>query len=169
MESDKIILFLKRALIIALVFVMQTVLADKIRIFGVSPNLPLALILVVSFKNYKDCSFYAALILGILTDAVSGRVFGGNTFLFILIEEIIKNYYTKLFTESFFFECVGGLFFNFLFSVMFGIGEWLFYGSFTHIFLKIVLLECLYNQLIFIIFLLISNKFKKKRRSIFRI
>ena len=169
MESDKIILFLKRALIVALVFVMQTVLADKMRILGISPNFSLALVLVIAFKNYPSYGLYAALILGVLTDAVSGRIFGSYTFLFVLISELIMNYYTKLFTESFLFECLGGLVFNFLFSMLYGIGEWLFYSSFTHIFFKIAFFECLYNQIIFMIFLFISKKFKKKRRSIFRI
>jgi len=169
MDREKAILFLKRAFIIILVFAMQTVLADRIRFLGISPNFPLALVLVVSFKNYPSFGFYCALILGILTDSVSGRIFGGCTFLFVLIHEIIKNYYTKLFTESFFFETVGGLVFNFMFSVLYGIGRCIFQGSFTHIFLKIVLVEFLYNQLIFMVFLIISKGFKKKRRSMFRL
>lgn len=169
MDREKAILFLKRTFIIILVFAMQTVYADKIRIFGVSPNFPLALVLVVSFKNYPSYGLYCALILGLLTDSVSGRIFGGCTFLFVLIEVIIKNYYTKLFTESFLFETLGGLVFNFIFSVLYGIGRWMFVGSFTHIFLEIVLFEFLYNQLVFMLFLIISKRFKKKRRSMFRI
>lgn len=169
MESGKIILVLKRVLLITLIFVSQTVFADKMRIMGVSPNLTLAFILVVAFKNYPSYGLYASLTLGFLTDAVSGRIFGGYTFLFVLIEELIKNYYTKLFTESFLFEFFGGLAFNFLFSLLYGLGEWFFYSSFAHIFLKIALIECLYNQVVFTFFLFVSKKIKKKRRSIFRI
>ena len=85
MDREKAILFLKRTFIIIIVFAMQTVFADKMRIFGVSPNFPLALVLVVSFKNYPSYGLYCSLILGLLTDAVSGRIFGGCTFLFVLI------------------------------------------------------------------------------------
>ena len=169
MERERVILFIKRAIIIISVFALQTVFADKMRIFGVSPNFPLALVLVVSFKNYPSYGLYCALILGLLTDSVSGRIFGGCTFLFVLIEIIIKNYFTKLFTEGFIFETLGGLVFNFMFSVLYGIGRWIFVGSFAHIFLEIVLVEFLYNQIVFMLFLIISKRFKKKRRSMFRV
>ena len=161
MDREKAILFIKRAFIILLVFAMQMTLADRIRIFGVSPNFPLALVLVVSFKNYPSYGLYCALISGLLTDSVSGRIFGGCTFLFVLIEVIIKNYFTKLFTESFIFETLGGFVFNFMFSLFYGIARWIFVGSFAHIFLEIVLIEFLYNQIVFMLFLSISKRFKK--------
>ena len=169
MDREKIILFIKRAALFILVFVLQTVLSDRLRIFGVSPNFALCYLLVVAFKNYPSYGFYLALILGLTVDAVSGRIFGAYTFLFVLTEEIIKNFYTKLFSENFFFECLGGLFFNLVFSVLYALGEWIFYGSFIHIFLRIALVECVYNQIVFMIFLFISKKVKKKRRSMFRI
>lgn len=169
MESEKVILFIKRAVILVLVFVMQVVLADKIRFLGVSPNFALAYILVISLKNYKSYSLVAAVISGILLDAVSGRIFGAYTFLFVLVCGLVKYIYLKMFSENFLFESLGGLFFNFIFSLIYGLGEWLFYGKFTSIFTQIVLFECLYNQIIFMVFLLISKKTRKKHRSIFRI
>lgn len=170
MESDKIVLFFKRTLMIILIFLMQTVFADKVRMFGVSPNFALAYILVVSFKNHENYGFYAALILGLLTDSVSGRVFGSYTAVFLIIEETIKYGYKKLFAENFFFECMGGLFFNFVFSFLFATVEWLFNGKFAATFLGVGLLELIYNQIVFMLFLFISKKFgKKKRRSMFRI
>lgn len=169
MENEGIWVYIKRAFIFILIFIMQTVLADRVRLWGIAPNFALAYVLVISFKNYPHYGFYTALIMGLMTDAVSGRVFGSYTFLFVLAEEVIRIYYTKFFSENFFFEFLGGLVFNFFFSLLFAIGEWLFIGNFIRIVFNIAVPEFIYNQIIFTVFLLMAQKKKKKHRSMFRV
>ena len=47
-------------------------LADKLRLFGVAPNIVLCYVMCVSFRNHDSFGFYNALILGLAADALLG-------------------------------------------------------------------------------------------------
>ncbi len=143
--------------------------ADKMRIFGVAPNIALCYVMCVSFRNHDSFGFYNALILGLATDALGGRVFGEFTFFFVLFDLIIARVFYKLFAENFWFEFFSGVILSFLYSTIFAVIVWLFDGNFIFIALKIALVEALYNSFVFLIFLYLFKKRKKKRRIAFRV
>ncbi len=160
---------IKYVIIGVVILAFQVCFADKLRLFGVAPNIALCYVMCVSFRNHDSFGFYNALILGLATDALGGRIFGEFTFFFVLFDLLIAKVFYKLFSENFWFEFFSGVILSFLFSMIFAIIVWLFEGNFIFLTLKIALVEALYNSFVFLIFLYASKKRKKKRRIAFRV
>lgn len=159
----------KRCLLVAAVFLLQFIFADRFRIFGVAPNFALAFVTAVSFLRNQKYSFYSALFLGVALDAVSGRFFGTYTALFMTIAFCIREFYHSAFSENFIIESFYGLLVCFGYSVSFAFFTSLFRGEFIRLILHTALIEFLYNFVIFLVMLGIQKKTGKKHRSVFHI
>ena len=169
MGKDFLIDKIKYVFMGVVILALHACFADKLRLFGVAPNIVLCYVMCVSFRNHDSFGFYNALILGLASDALCGRIFGEYTFFFILFDLLIAKVFYKLFAENFWFEFFSGVIMSFIFSVTFALIVWLFDGNFIFLTLKIALVEALYNSFIFLLFLYASKKRKKKRRITFRI
>ncbi|MBQ7950964.1 MAG: rod shape-determining protein MreD [Clostridia bacterium] len=169
MEQATWLRYLKQSILVAAVFLLQFIFADKFRLFGVAPNFAFAFVLTVSFLKKQEFSFYSALILGILTDSVSGRLFGTYTVLFMLVAYGIREFYHSAFSENFFIESMYGLLVCLLYSLGYAFFISLFRGEFLTLLSKTAWIEFLYNFVIFLIMLVIQKKHNKKHRSVFRL
>lgn len=169
MEKEIIIKRIKYILIGVLVLIFQAEFANNLRIFGVAPNFVLCYVMCMSFHSTDSFGFYNALIMGLCADALGGRIFGEYTFFFVLFDFLIGRVFYKLFSENFIFEFLGGAIFNFVFSFSFALIYWLFGGRFWFLLTEMVLAEVIYNSAVFMVFLWISRKTKKKRHITFRI
>ncbi|MBO5407797.1 MAG: rod shape-determining protein MreD [Clostridia bacterium] len=169
MEQANWVKRLKQYLLVALIFLLQFIFADKCRLFGVAPNFAFTFVLTVSFLREQKYSFLSALILGILLDAVSGRLFGPYTLLFMTVAFCIREFYHSAFSENFLIEAFYGLITCFITSVCFAFFISLFRGEFFTLISRTAWMEFFYNFVIFLVMLFIQKKCKKKRRSVFRL
>lgn len=160
---------IKRCLLVAAIFLLQFVFADKCRIVGVAPNFALCFVLTVSFLREQQFSFYAALALGLLMDSVSGQIFGVYSVWFMIIALGVRELYHSAFSENFVIEALYGLLICALYSVSFAFFISLFRGEFLFLLSRIVWIEALYNFAVFLVMLSIQKKSQKKYRSMFRI
>lgn len=150
-------------------FLIQVVFGNKMRIFGIAPNLVLCYTLTVSYRGKEAYGFYNALIFGILLDGVSGRIFGAYTVFFLLFDIIVEKLFYKYFSENLLLEFLSGSALLFVFSFFYSVAVWLFNGNFVFLFFGICVVETLVNSILFFFFLVISKRKKKRRRSAFRV
>jgi rod shape-determining protein MreD len=167
MERDRYVLNIKRSILSAFIFILQFMLADHLRIFGVAPNIAFSFVLAVALLNDFPYMINNALFLGIALDAVSGRIFGAYTFMFVFIAFAISELYHSAFSENFVIESLYALIATLLYSVLFAFLHSFFRGSFFILLSKITIIEWIYNFAIFIVFRCIQGMFKRKRKSIF--
>lgn len=169
MEQAVWMKYLKRSLLVAAVYLLQFVFADHVRLFGVAPNFAFCFVLTVSFLKEQKFSFYTALILGILLDSVSGRLFGTYTVFFMLVAFCIREFYHSAFSENFIIETAYGLLVCFLYSVSYAFFISLYRGEFLTLISQTAWIEFLYNFIVFLVMLIIQTKHNKKHRSVFRL
>lgn len=169
MEQANWIHILKRCLLVAAIYLLQFIFADKLRLFGVAPNFAFAFVLTISFLKEQKFSFYAALVLGILLDSVSGRLFGTYTVLFMAVAFCIREFYHSAFSENLVIEAAYGLIVCFVYSLCFAFFISLFRGEFFTLLSRTAWIEFLYNFLLFLAMLIIQKKVKKKHRSVFHL
>ena len=169
MEQTTWLKYLKQSILVAAVYLLQLVFADKFRLGGVAPNFAFCFVLTISFLKEQKFSFYSALILGILLDSVSGRLFGAYTVFFMLAAYGIREFYHSAFSENFIIEALYGLLVCFIYSISYAFFISLYRGQFLTLISQTAWLEFLYNFVIFIVMLLIQKKSNKKHRSVFRL
>lgn len=160
---------IKQCLLAAVIFSLQLVFADRLRIFGVSPNFVLAFVLALSFLRDPKYSLWSALILGFFMDSVSGRFFGAYTALLTLVAFGIREFYHSAFSENFLMESVYGLITSFLYSLCYAFFTSLFAGDFFVLLYRTALIEFVYNFVIFLGMLFIQKQKLKKHRSVFHL
>ncbi len=160
---------IKQTLLAAVIFLVQLIFADRLRLFGVAPNFVLAFVLAISFLREPHYSFYTALIAGFFLDSVSGRFFGSYTALFALVAFGIRELYHSAFSENFVIEAVYGLITCFLYSLCYAFFTSLFEGEFLILFTRTALIEFIYNFVIFLLMLIIQKRNLKKHRSVFQL
>lgn len=169
MESNDIAVKIKYVFVGVILLLIQTVCGNKMRIFGVAPNLVLCYVLTSSYRSKSTFGFYNALVFGLVLDSISGRIFGAYTIFFVLFDMIVENVFYKYFSENFVLEFFGGSALLFAFSFFYAVTVWLFNGNFMFLFFRICIVETVINSVLFFFFLLISKRKKKKRRSAFRV
>jgi rod shape-determining protein MreD len=166
--NGKIVDILKKTGLCLVILLLQFVFADKIRIFGVSPNIAFAFIVSLAFVKDFKYNVYAAGLTGFFLDGLSGRVFGVYTLLFVLINFLTFELYHSAFSENLFIETLYGLGASFAYSVIFAFFTSFFEGSFIVLFAQTSLFEFIYNFLIFMVFLIAQKRFGRRRASVFR-
>jgi rod shape-determining protein MreD len=167
MERDRYILNIKRIALSLFIFMLQLMFADYFRIFGVAPNIAFSFVLSVALLNDFKYMINNAIFLGLALDAVSGRIFGAYTFMFVIIAFLMSEFYHSAFSENFVIESLYAFIATFLYSVLFAFLNSLFSGSFIILLSKLAIIEWIYNFLIFLLFRFIQGMFKKRRRNIF--
>jgi rod shape-determining protein MreD len=167
--NNKFIDVLKKIGICLVILLLQFVFADRIRIFGVSPNIAFAFIISLAFVKDFKYNIYAAGFTGFFLDGLSGRVFGVYTLLFVLINFLVFELYHSAFSENLFIETLYGLIASFTYSVIFAFFTSFFKGSFIVLFAQTSFFEFIYNFLIFTVFLIVQKRLKVRRKGIFRV
>ena len=158
---------LKRIALCLFVLVVQYVFADKLRIFGVAPNIVFAFVIAIAFINDFSFNIYGAILLGLGLDALSGRILGIYMLTFVVLNFLVTEFYHSAFSENFLIETLYGLIAMAVYSFLFAFFTSLFKGDFFTMLTKTAIIECLYNFVIFETFLIIQKKFKKKKKNIF--
>ena len=169
MEQTSWLKYIKRSVLVAAVFLLQFIFADHLRLFGVAPNFAFCFVLTISFLKKAKFSFYTALILGVLLDSVSGRLFGTYTVFFMLLAFGIREFYHSAFSENFVIEALFGLLVCFLYSVSYAFFISLYRGQFLTLISQTAWIEFLYNFIIFLAMLFVQTKHNQKHRSVFRL
>ena len=165
--SKDILFIIKRILICLLVLVVQYVLSDKLRIFGVAPNIVFAFVIAIAFINDISFNMYAAILLGFALDGLSGRIFGIYMLTFVVLNFLVSEFYHSAFSENFLIETLYGLIAMTVYSFLFAFFTSIFNGGLINILTRIAIVECFYNFAIFETFLIIQKRFRKKKKSIF--
>lgn len=169
MLQQRWVTILKRCLLAAVIFLLQLICADKLRIFGVAPSFVLAFVLTLSFLRDPQYSFYSAFILGFFLDSISGRFFGSYTVMFALVALGIRELYHSAFSENFIIEAIYGLIACFLYSLCYAFFTSFFAGEFFVLFSQTALIECFYNFILFLLMLFVQKRNQKKHRSVFHL
>lgn len=160
---------IKYSLIGAVLLLVQIVFGNKMRLFGIAPNIILCYALTSSYRNSGSFGFYNALVFGIFLDGISGRIFGANTVFFVVFDIIVEKLFYKYFSENLLLEFLSGSALLFVYSFFYAVTVWLFNGNFIFLFFRICIVETVVNSILFFFFLVISKRKKKKRRSAFRV
>ena len=167
METKDILFILKRVLLCLLMLTVQYVFSDKLRFFGVAPNILFAFVIAIAFINDFSFNIYAAVILGAALDALSGRIFGIYTLTFVGLNFVVLEFYHSAFSENFIVETIYGFIAMLVYSLLFAFFTSFFKGNFFEMLTKTAIIECIYNFIIFEIFLIIQKKLRKQKKNMF--
>jgi len=167
MDTKGIWFIAKRVFLCLIVLIVQYVFADKLRIFGVAPNILFSFIIALAFINDFSYNMYAAVLLGVALDGLSGRIFGVYTLIFVALNFLVLEFYHSAFSENFIVETIYGFVTMFAYSLLFAFFTSFFKGDFITMLTKTAIIECLYNFAIFEIFLIIQKKFRRKTKRMF--
>lgn len=144
-------------------------LSPFISFMGIMPNIAFILVMCGTFIENDDSNLVYALIFGIITDYMNGRIFGVYMLLFVVLSfcfgEIYHRYFENMTFVEICFLVFSFILYSFLIAAFFGLSE----GDFGGILLRISLVETAYNTvlgiIIFIIYKKIMNAPAKRRRS----
>ncbi|MDP2905455.1 MAG: rod shape-determining protein MreD [Candidatus Omnitrophota bacterium] len=171
------------ALYIVISGILQLTLLNYFSVFGVKPDLLLALVILVSLRSPAGWAVGLSLFAGILKDIFSASGFGINTLLFPLWSIAILNLNRKINVEHDYLRLALGFIIAFLQNMFCGLalsysGRFVPLGVFT----RILLLSSLYTTVTLFLFFRIDDARKsgqfsryfisirgwaKKKRSIF--
>ncbi|MDR1392253.1 MAG: rod shape-determining protein MreD [Clostridiales bacterium] len=150
--------FIYHIFIIYLFIIAQTTFIEKYNIFGIKPNLLLILITSISLFNEKTISTIIGFFIGFVYDIVSSKVIGLNA-LFFMYMAITYSETSKIIKKNFLINTIYIFIFTFFYNIfniavlsMFNIKKFNIRFSIS------ILIECLYNSLINIIFYILNKK-----------
>ena len=137
---------------------LQLTLLDHLRIFGVKPDLLLALVIMVSLRSSAGWAVGLSLFAGIFIDIFSASSFGINTLLFPLWSMAILNLNRKINVEHDYLLLALGFIIAFLQNMFCGLalsysGKFVPLGVFT----RILLLSSLYTTVTLFLFFKIDD------------
>lgn len=155
--------------VFTLIFFLNQTLANKIEIFNVAPNFVFAIVLSASLCENNQANIYYSLAFGLLFDFFNSKILCIHGILFLLIpfflSEIYHTYFENMISVQTLLAVVGCLTYSLLFAVFFGLRD----AGFITIFLRISIVEFLYNSLIAVITIFIYRKVLTVRRSAWRV
>lgn len=144
-------------------------LSPVLSVAGIMPNIAFILVMCGTLIENRESNLTYALIFGILCDYMSGRIFGVFILLFVVLSfcfgEIYHRYFENMTFVEICFLILSFLLYSLLISAFFGLSE----GDFAGIFLRISLIEFVYNTLVgivvFIIYKKVSCRPRRRRRK----
>ena len=89
---------LKIPLVIILAIALQIIIANNFEIFGVTPNIILVTIVIISLWNKTEVNILVAVVMGILSDMIFSFDFGKSLVAYLIIAlcvSLINNKYRK--------------------------------------------------------------------------
>lgn len=89
---------LKMPLVIILAIILQIIIANNFEIFGVTPNIILVTIVIISLWNKIEVNILVAVVMGILSDMIFSFDFGKSLVAYLIISlcvSLINNKYRK--------------------------------------------------------------------------
>ena len=92
----------KLALIIAIAYVLQTVIIPDFNILGIAPNLVLVVVAGLSFLFGSTVGGVVGAVLGLLLDSNQGRAIGLNAFFCMYIGVILGQFNKRFFKDNYF-------------------------------------------------------------------
>ncbi len=157
--------WIKYYTLLMIVFVIQSVLGDNFKIFGVLPDLIFALAVCVSLKEKRLGALVFSLSAGLLIDFTLMRTFGLNALIMIYMILIVSCVTEKYFYPNIIVNLVSTFFGTMVYQTVylfFGFVMW-GNGDFMSSFLYIILPLSFYNGLVsFIMFFVVSKLLKEK-------
>ena len=158
------------ALYIIIAGILQLTLLNYFSVFGVKPDLLLALVVLVSLRTPAGWAVGLSLAAGISIDIFSVSSFGINTLLFPLWSIAILNLNRKINVEHVYLRLVLGFIVAFLQNIFCGLalsysGRFVPFGIFT----RILLLSSLYTTLTLFLFFRIDDARNSGRFSRYQV
>lgn len=92
----------KLALIVIIIYILQTVIAPDFNILGVAPNLSLVLVCSISFLFGSEIGAIVGFFSGLLLDFNQGHTIGLYAFLFMYIGLILGQFNKRFFKDNYF-------------------------------------------------------------------
>lgn len=146
-------------LAIFVVAILQIAVLPQLKLFGVSPNLILISVILISLRFSRQQMLFSALLLGFVLDLFSILPFGIFSLAMLCVGVIFNAAQFYLFTQTNFLVILvaifaGTVFFNLFFGLFFGLfsliqGE-AFKGLLIHIISKVMPIEVAVNMLVII-------------------
>lgn len=158
--------YLKQALLILIITVVQTVICPYIKIGGIIPDLLFvyAVYHALNGKKLADAMIVAS-ICGVVTDCFTGRIFGVYVSVYLVCAVCAFCFKETVFKNGIILNII-------IFFALCIIGESLFYtmnigvlkdAGYFYSLMKIILPEAFYNTLIFIIVSVIRKRMRKRK------
>ncbi len=158
-----------KSLIFTLIFMINQTCAGKFEILNVAPNLAFVMVLCSSLIEDRNSNIVYAVIFGLMFDFFNGKILGIYTLLFLGISfplsEIYHKYFENMTAVQTFFSMFGCLMYSLLQSMFFGLRD----GGFFSLFVRISLIEFVYNALLSIVVTVIYKKILILRRTAWRV
>lgn len=158
-----------KALVFLFVFMINQTYAGRFELLNVSPNLIFVLVLCGALVENKSSNITYSLIFGLLFDFFNGKILGVYTILFVgisfVLSELYHNYFENMTTVQTFFSVLGCLLYSFFLAMFFGLKD----GGFFSLFLRVSLVEFVYNAILSIIVTVIYKKILIVRKSAWRV
>lgn len=160
---------LVKILVFLFVFMFNQTYANSVEIFNVSPNFIFVLILCSALIENKTSNIYYALAFGLLFDFLNGKILGVYTILFVgisfVLSELYHTYFENMTSVQTLFSVLGCLLYSFLQAMFFGLKD----GGFVSLFVRVSLVEFVYNALISVVVTVVYKKIIVIRKSAWRI
>ena len=158
-----------KILIFTLFFFLNQTFANKVEILNVAPNIVFALVLNAALIENSGSNIYYATAYGLLFDFFNSKILGIHLILFLTISfamsEIYHTYFENMISVKALLVILGCFLYSLLFAVFFGLRG----AGFITVFLRISVVEFIYNSLISIVILIIYTRIIKKRKSAWRV
>ena len=145
-----------------LIFFFLTILFQQlypyISVMGIAPNIAFILVMCSAMLEKDAPNSVYAFIFGALYDYLNGKVFGIYILVFVLISfgifELYHSYFENMAMVEILCLFLGFFVYGMLFAVFFALSE----ENFAEVFIKITLVEFIYNSLLGIIVYFIYRK-----------
>lgn len=157
--------WIKYYTLLMIVFVVQSVFGDNLKIFGVIPDLIFVLAVCVSLKEKRLSALVFSLTAGLLKDFALMTTFGLNALIMIYMILIVSCVVEKYFYPNIIVNFVSSFLATVIYQTVylfFGFVMW-GKGDFISSFLYIILPLSFYNGLVsFVMFFVVSKLLKEK-------
>lgn len=152
------------SILIFLTVLIQSTIADSIKIYGVKPNIIIVVTVIVALLRDETEGAVIGFLCGLIQDAVSGRVIGFYALLGLYLGLIIGKSNKKLNKEN----VLISIFFTFISTLIYESIVYFFTTvlraplDFVHSMKNIILIEAIYNSVISIIVFIIVSRMNKR-------
>ena len=136
---------------------------------SVAPNIIFVLVLCSTLIENRPSNITYATVFGLLFDFFNGKILGVYTILFVgisfLLSEVYHTFFENMTAVQTLFSVIGCLLYSFLLAMFFGLKD----GGFFSLFLRVSLVEFVYNAMLSIIITIIYKKILVIRKSAWRV
>ena len=142
--------FFASVLLLFFTYIMQTTVADYLKLWGVKPDILLTVVLCYAIFEGKEKGVVMGLCAGLLLDFLWGRAFGVNTILFILLALLCAITADNVFHKNAMLAVLSVFIFSFVYGVLFAAVSFAFSGrgGMFYLLWRVAIPSAIYNTVL---------------------